>query len=148
MTSTCPSADALSALVDDALPPAARDALLAIREESDPECRTALLMGHAAWRLGDWGRVREAGDQRAAFGIGIAGDAGRLATRAHGLVQGAQDRARRPQRVEVDAEIEPAPLARRPPVAVPEQRRGVLVLVGRVQQAHGFAHRAAARGGL
>lgn len=43
-------------------PAEARDVLLAIREESDPECRTALLMGHAAWRLSDWGRVREAGE--------------------------------------------------------------------------------------
>ena len=29
MTSTCPPADALSALIDDALPPAARDKVLA-----------------------------------------------------------------------------------------------------------------------
>ena len=43
-------------------PAEARDVLLAIREESDPECRTAVLMGHAAWRLSDWGRVREAGE--------------------------------------------------------------------------------------
>ena len=40
----------------------AHDALLAIRAEPDPDCRTALLLGHAAWRLGEWGRLRECGE--------------------------------------------------------------------------------------
>jgi tetratricopeptide (TPR) repeat protein len=43
-------------------PAEARDALLAIRSDNDPKGRTMLLLGHAAWRLGDWGRVRECGD--------------------------------------------------------------------------------------
>ncbi len=43
-------------------PAEARDALLAIKDDGDPECRTALLMGHAAWRLGDVGRLRESGE--------------------------------------------------------------------------------------
>lgn len=41
MTSTCPSADALSALVDDALPPAVRDALLA-HSAACPHCAAQL----------------------------------------------------------------------------------------------------------
>jgi tetratricopeptide (TPR) repeat protein len=40
----------------------AHDALVAIRAEPDPDCRTALLLGHAAWRLGEWGRLRECGE--------------------------------------------------------------------------------------
>ena len=43
-------------------PQEARDVLLAIREDSDPEGRTVLLLGHACWRTGDWGRVRECGE--------------------------------------------------------------------------------------
>ncbi|MFM9169640.1 MAG: tetratricopeptide repeat protein [Phycisphaerales bacterium] len=39
----------------------ARDVLLAILSEPDPEGRTAILLGHAAWRVGDWGRVTECG---------------------------------------------------------------------------------------
>lgn len=41
MTSTCPPADALSALVDDALPPAVRDALLA-HSAACPHCAAQL----------------------------------------------------------------------------------------------------------
>lgn len=40
----------------------ARDVLLAIRGDGDPEGRTSLLLGHACWRTGDWGRVRECGE--------------------------------------------------------------------------------------
>ena len=43
-------------------PQEARDVLLAIREDNDPEGRTMLLLGHACWRTGDWGRVRECGE--------------------------------------------------------------------------------------
>jgi len=41
----------------------ARDVLLAIRDDNDRDGRTTLLLGHAAWRIGDWGRVRECGEQ-------------------------------------------------------------------------------------
>ncbi|MBM4098537.1 MAG: tetratricopeptide repeat protein [Planctomycetes bacterium] len=41
----------------------ARDVLLAIRGDNDPEGRTSLLLGHACWRTGDWGRVRECGEE-------------------------------------------------------------------------------------
>lgn len=40
----------------------ARDALLALRGEGDGKGRNTLLLGHAAWRLGDWGRLRECGE--------------------------------------------------------------------------------------
>ena len=42
-------------------PAEARDVLLAILPEPDPDGRTAIILGHAAWRLGDWGRVTECG---------------------------------------------------------------------------------------
>ena len=40
----------------------ARDALLALRGEGDGKGRNTLLLGHAAWRLNDWGRLRECGE--------------------------------------------------------------------------------------
>lgn len=40
----------------------ARDALMALRGDADAKGRNTLLLGHAAWRLGDWGRVRECGE--------------------------------------------------------------------------------------
>jgi tetratricopeptide (TPR) repeat protein len=43
-------------------PGEARDALLAVRGQPDPEGRTALLLGHAAWRLGEWARLRQCGE--------------------------------------------------------------------------------------
>jgi hypothetical protein len=43
-------------------PQEARDILLAIRDDNDPHGRTMLLLGHAAWRIGDWGRLRECGE--------------------------------------------------------------------------------------
>ena len=43
-------------------PEEARDILLAIRDDNDPHGRTMLLLGHAAWRIGDWGRLRECGE--------------------------------------------------------------------------------------
>lgn len=42
-------------------PAEARDALLSIKGDTDPEGRTAMLLGHASWRLGDWGRLRDCG---------------------------------------------------------------------------------------
>ncbi|MFM8642665.1 MAG: tetratricopeptide repeat protein, partial [Phycisphaerales bacterium] len=42
-------------------PAEARDVLLAILAEPDPDGRTAIILGHAAWRLADWGRVTECG---------------------------------------------------------------------------------------
>jgi Flp pilus assembly protein TadD len=44
-------------------PAEARDVLLAIHDDADPDGRTALLLGHAAWRLNDWARVRDCGEQ-------------------------------------------------------------------------------------
>lgn len=43
-------------------PQEARDILLAIHDDNDPHGRTVLLLGHAAWRIGDWGRLRECGE--------------------------------------------------------------------------------------
>jgi len=43
-------------------PEEARDILLAIHDDNDPHGRTMLLLGHAAWRIGDWGRLRECGE--------------------------------------------------------------------------------------
>jgi tetratricopeptide (TPR) repeat protein len=43
-------------------PEEARDILLSIRDDNDPHGRTMLLLGHAAWRIGDWGRLRECGE--------------------------------------------------------------------------------------
>lgn len=44
-------------------PGEAREALMAIRGSPDPDGRTALLLGHAAWRLSDWARVRACGEE-------------------------------------------------------------------------------------
>ncbi len=43
-------------------PDEARNVLLAIKGDNDPQGRTMLLLGHAAWRIGDWGRVRDCGE--------------------------------------------------------------------------------------
>lgn len=40
----------------------ARDALVPIMGQADPDGRTRLLMGNAAWRAGDWKRLRQAGE--------------------------------------------------------------------------------------
>lgn len=40
----------------------ARNILLTIKNDSDPEGRTLLLLGQASWRLGDWGRLRDCGE--------------------------------------------------------------------------------------
>lgn len=43
-------------------PKEARELLMAIRLQPDPEGRTAILLGNACWALKDWDRVRECGE--------------------------------------------------------------------------------------
>jgi tetratricopeptide (TPR) repeat protein len=114
-------------------PSEARDVLLGLRDERDHECRTALLLGHAAWRLSDWARLRECGEElvrrrpELADGYLFLGASARAAGRMdESLAMFEQALAREPEREIAQRFVAAACDAGERPMGAPEAAAGAI----------------------